>query len=118
MSLIGLWLSNGMVCAIVVFNAFCWGRIKKSLGQFQLNFPFLIKLAFNKFFIGILALGVFNAFVTYYAQAILGVASGQFFYYFGTPVIMVASYFYLGERYDRAHVVGIALILIGAILIS
>src|SRR5579864_3473284 len=97
MTFFDLWLSNGIACLIVVINAFCWGRIKKSLGQFRFNIPFVMKLALNKFFILILVLGILNAFTTYMGQSVLGVASGQFFYYFGSPIIMLASYFYTGE---------------------
>ncbi len=114
---ISLWISNAMACAFTVLNAICWKKVQVSIGQFQLNLPFLWKLTFSRYFIIILAVALANVFVTYYIQAIMGVGKGQFFLYFGNVVLIIANY-RLGEKFTRNQVIGAVLIVVGSVLLS
>ena len=113
-----LWASQGIYVLLVILNTWLWGTAINGLGQFQMSLSFVWRLGTNLYFVLAMLTALSATVVTYYARASLGFAKGSLFYSLGTVALVLTSYYLLHERFTFTQGAGIALIMVGVVLLS
>jgi len=112
------WLVNLAVAALAALNAVAWGFYVREVGDPQLSLGFLLRLAFNKWFILAMASAFAAALLSYVVLREMGVLAGRFFLSLQLVATVLACMVVLHERVAPIQWLGILLILVGVILIG
>lgn len=117
-TLFTLWGTNAISIVLVVLNTLFWGYAIKQTGQIDFSLTFLWRLGTNPWFILAIFTALVSTVVTYAARQSLGLAKGSLFYSLGTVALVITSYAVFGERFTWTQGIGVALIMIGVVLVS
>jgi len=113
-----LWLLNLAIALLSAINAIAWGFCVREVGEPQLSFEFLLRLALNKWFILAMASAFAAALLSYAVLREMGVLVGRFFLSLGYIATILACVFVLHERIAPIQWIGILLILVGVIILG
>jgi drug/metabolite transporter (DMT)-like permease len=112
------WVLSLAVALLTAVNAICWGYAIREVGDPQLSLNFLLTLVFNRWFILAMASAFTAALLSYAVLREMGVLAGRFFLSLGTVATILACTLVLGERLTLEEWVGIALIMLGVMLVG
>jgi drug/metabolite transporter (DMT)-like permease len=116
---LALWVDNAGIAGLSVINTIMWFYTLKTVGKPALFDPkFLIKLAFNPYFILALLSALAASVAGYYVVYTLGVGAGRLFLSVGLVATVATATLLLGERLSNLQLVGFVAIIVGAILIA
>jgi drug/metabolite transporter (DMT)-like permease len=118
MSLAMLWLVNIAVALLAAINTVAWGFCVREVGDPKPSIEFLIRLVLNKWFILAMASAFTASILSYIVLQRMGVLAGRFFTSLSMVATMLAGVLILKEKFDSLSLIGMALIIIGAILIG
>jgi drug/metabolite transporter (DMT)-like permease len=112
------WTLNIVISALAALNAVCWGYCIREVGDPQLTLNFLFRLIFNGWFILAMASAFAASLFSYVVLKEMGVLAGRFFLSLGIVTTILVCALILGERLTLREWVGIALIIVGALLVG
>jgi drug/metabolite transporter (DMT)-like permease len=112
------WALGAIAALLAVVDTLCWGYCTREVGSPQLSLSFLFGLVLNKWFIVASIAGFAATLVNYAILREMGVLVGRFFLSLNTIAMILTCTFVLGERPTTMEWVGIALIMIGVVLIG
>lgn len=113
-----LWLVNIAVALLAVINTIAWGFCVREVGDPKPSIEFLIRLAFNKWFILAMASAFTASILSYIVLQRMGVLAGRFFLTLQMIATILAAYIVLGERLPPWRWVGVLMIFTGVVLIG
>jgi len=113
-----LWLVNIAVALLAAVNTIAWGFCVREVGDPKPSIGFLIRLAFNKWFIVAMASAFTASILSYIVLQRMGVLAGRFFLALQMISTILAAYIVLRERLSLWKWIGIATIVVGVILLG
>lgn len=113
-----IWTLGVAIALLAAANAACWGYAIREIGDPQLTLNFLLKLVFNKWFILAMASAFIAALLSYVVLKELSVLAGRFFPSLSTVATILACTLVLGEQLTWREWMGVALIMVGVMLIG
>jgi drug/metabolite transporter (DMT)-like permease len=102
----------------VGLNTLFWGWTIEEVGQPTVSLKFLYTLLFNRWFILAMASGFSVSILSYWLYAGMGVMLGRFFMTLSAIAIVIVGALALKESINIEQAVGMALIILGALLIG
>jgi drug/metabolite transporter (DMT)-like permease len=112
------WVLAVLAALLSVIDTLCWGYCTREVGSPQLSLRFFFGLVFNKWFVAASIAGFVGALVNYVILKEMGVLVGRFFLSLNIVAMILTCTFVLGERPTTTEWIGIALILIGVLLLG
>ncbi len=112
------WIINILIAILAAFSTLCWGNVIKEVGAPNFTLRFLLTLVLNKYYIMAMASALMASMIRYSVLKEMGVLLGGFFLSLSTVAIILTSIFILGEKITPRSWMGIALIMIGIILVG
>lgn len=113
-----IWVVGLLVAVFVGLNTLFWGFALREVGAPEVSLTFLFTLFFNKWFILAMLTGFTVAVLSYWVYSDLGVMLGRFFLSLSILSIVLVGILALGEKPTPEQWIGVALIIVGAILIG
>ena len=113
-----IWIINILIAFLAAFSVLCWGNVIKEVGAPQFTLRFLLTLGLNKYYMMAMASGLTASIIRYAVLKEMGVLLGGFFLSLSTVATILTCVFVLGEKITPRSWVGIALIMIGIILVE
>jgi drug/metabolite transporter (DMT)-like permease len=113
-----LWLVNIVTALLAAVNTVAWGFCIKEVGDPKPSIEFLVRLAFNKWFILAMASAFTTSILSYIVLQRMGVLAGRFFLTLQMISTILAAYLVLGERLSLWKWIGMATIMVGVILLG
>jgi len=113
-----IWIINIIIAFLAAFSALCWGNVIKEVGAPNFTLRFLLTLVLNKYYIMAMASALMASMIRYTVLKEMGVLLGGFFLSLSTVATILTCVFILGEKITPRSWVGIALIMIGIILVG
>ena len=105
-----IWFPGVLIALLSALNAICWGFAVREVGDPQLSLDFLLRLAFNKWYVFALASALVASFLSYVVLREMGVLTGRFFLSLGTIATILACTLVLGEELTPRGWAGVTLI--------
>jgi drug/metabolite transporter (DMT)-like permease len=102
-----------LIALLSALNAICWGFAIREVGDPHLSLDFLLRLAFNKWYVLALASALAASFLSYVILREMGVLAGRFFLSLSMVATILACTLVLGEKLTLKEWIGIALVLVG-----
>ncbi len=102
---------------IGAFITYCWGNVIKEVGSPQVSFKFILSLFSNKYYIMAMSSGFFTSVLRFTVLKKMGILEGRFFLSLNSVINILVMVYVLGEETTRRTWLGIAIILIGSIII-
>lgn len=115
---LALWILNIVIALLSAVNAIAWGYVIKEVGDPELNINFILRLVFNKYFILAMASAFTASILSYAIIREMGVLVGRFFTSLNIIATILACLFVLGEKITLIEMIGMALIMVGAIILG
>jgi len=112
------WAIGVAVALLAALNAIFWGYTIKEVGDLQPTISFFSRLVFNRWFILAMASAFTASLFSYVVLKEMGVLAGRFFLSLGTVATILACTLVLGERLTIRDWAGIALIMVGVLLVG
>lgn len=112
------WALGAIAALLAVIDTLCWGYCTREVGSPQLSLSFFFELVFNKWFIAASVAGFVATPVNYAILKEMGVLVGRFFLSLNTVAMILTCTFVLGEKPTTTEWLGIALILMGVLLLG
>jgi uncharacterized membrane protein len=112
------WYLGIVIAVLVGLNTVFWGWAVQEVGQPEASLKFLYRLLFNRWFILAMASGFSVSILSYWLYASMGVMLGRFFMTLSAVAIVIAGFLVLKESVGIEQAVGIALIVLGALLVG
>ncbi len=112
------WIITILIAFLAAFSTLCWGKVIKEVGDPTFTLRFLLTLVLNKYYIMAMFSALMASMIRYTVLKEMGVLLGGFFLSLSTVAIILTSVFILGEKITPRSWVGIALIMIGIILVA
>ena len=112
------WALGVAVALLAALNAIFWGYTIKEVGDLQPTISFFSRLVFNRWFILAMASAFTASLFSYVVLKEMGVLAGRFFLSLGTAATILACTLVLGERLTIRDWAGIALIMVGVLLVG
>jgi len=112
------WVISIVIAGLAALNAIAWGYATKEVGDPQLTLSFLLRLIFNKWFITAMVSAFLAALLSYVVLREMGILAGRFFLSLQTIAIIIVGIFVLDEKPTIWQWIGIALILMGVVLVG
>jgi drug/metabolite transporter (DMT)-like permease len=113
-----LWLVNMAVALLAAINTIAWGFCIREVGDPKPSIEFLIKLAFNRWFILAMASALTASILSYIVLQRMGVLAGRFFLTLQMVTTILVAYLVLGERLSLWKWIGIVTIMVGVVLLG
>lgn len=113
-----LWLVNVAVALLAAINTIAWGFCVREVGDPKPSIEFLIRLAFNKWFIIAMASAFTASILSYIVLQRMGVLAGRFFLATQTVSTILVAFIVLGEKLSLWKWIGVALIIVGIVMIG
>jgi drug/metabolite transporter (DMT)-like permease len=113
-----IWALGVLIALLSALNAICWGFAIREVGDLWLSLDFLLRLAFNKWYVLALASALVASFLSYVVLREMGVLAGRFFLSLSIVATILACTLVLGEKLTLKEWIGIALVLAGTTLIG
>jgi drug/metabolite transporter (DMT)-like permease len=113
-----VWAVGVAVALLAALNAIFWGYTIKEVGDLQPTIGFFFRLVFNRWFILAMASAFTASLFSYVVLKEMGVLAGRFFLSLGTAATILACTLVLGERLTIRDWAGIALIMVGVLLVG
>ena len=113
-----MWLLNISAAALSALNAIAWGFAIREVGDPSVSPGFLLRLAFNRWFVLAMASAFTASLLSYAVLRWMGVLAGRFFLSLGAVATIIACTLVLGESLALREWVGITLIIVGVLLIG
>ena len=113
-----MWMLNVIIIFLVGVNVLAWGYCIKDVGLPVFSLEFLLKLTFNKFFITAMVTAFIAALLKYSVVQRMGVFRGTYFLLTSSIVVVLVSYFILGEKLTFLHCLGVVLVLSGVYILG
>jgi undecaprenyl phosphate-alpha-L-ara4N flippase subunit ArnE len=113
-----IWILGISIALLTALNTISWGFAIREIGDPQLSFDFLLRLLFNKWYVLALASALITSILSYAVLREMGVLVGRFFLSLSMVAVILASTFILGEKLTSKEWIGVAIIMIGVVLIG
>ncbi|OYT57593.1 MAG: hypothetical protein B6U76_00510 [Desulfurococcales archaeon ex4484_217_2] len=113
-----VWFLNVLIAFLAAINAICWGYAIREVGDPSFNLEFLFTLIFNKWFIAAMLSAFTASLLSYTIMRQMGVLVGRFFISLSIVSTILACTLVLGEKLTVKEWVGIALIIIGVLILG
>jgi undecaprenyl phosphate-alpha-L-ara4N flippase subunit ArnE len=112
-----IWFLGVLIALLSALNAICWGFAVREVGD-PLSLDFLLRLAFNKWYVFALASALVASFLSYVVLREMGVLAGRFFLSLSMVATILACTLVLREELTLKEWIGMALIMAGIALIG
>ncbi|MCR8455900.1 MAG: hypothetical protein QXK88_09500 [Desulfurococcaceae archaeon] len=113
-----LWMLNIVIALLSAVNAIAWGYVIREVGDPKPSMEFIIRLVFNKHFILAMVSAFTASMLSYVIIKEMGVLVGRFFTSLSIVATVLACLLVLGERISVVEIVGIVLIIAGAMILG
>jgi undecaprenyl phosphate-alpha-L-ara4N flippase subunit ArnE len=113
-----IWFLGISIALLTALNTISWGFAIREIGDPQLSPEFLLRLIFNKWYLLALASALVASILSYAVLREMGVLVGRFFLSLSMVAVILASTFVLGEKLTSKEWIGVAIIMIGVVLIG
>ncbi len=112
------WILSVIIALLVALNTVFWAYCIRDVGDPQFTLSFLFRLIFNEWFIGAMASAFVAALLSYMILRGMGVLAGRFFLSLSIVATILVGTLVLGEHLTWKEWVGIALIVVGVLLVG
>lgn len=113
-----LWILNVLIAALTAINVIAWGHAVRSIGEPEPTFRFLLKLVFNRWYIIAISSAFVASLLSYIVYRTKGVLAGRYFLSLSHIATILAAIVVLGEKPKPVEWLGIALVIVGILLIG
>jgi len=113
-----IWTLGVLIALLSALNTIFWGFAIREVGDPQFSLDFVLRLAFNRWYIFALASALVASFLSYAVIKDMGVLAGRFFLSLSMVAVILTSTLVLEESLTLKEWIGIALIFIGVALVG
>ena len=110
-------LINIIMGLIGAFGIYCWGNVIKEVGSPEVSLKFFVSLISNRYYIMAMSSGLFASVLRFTVLKKMGILEGGFFLSISTVINILVMVYVLGEETTRRTWLGIAIIILGSIII-